>query len=209
MAYVLSHSKLKILEECPKCFWLSVVKNVTRPSIPSATILIKLDNIIKKYFDEHRNEGKLPPIIDEVIDCRLAKNIPTTLYSKEDENIVLMGILDECLEFNDGTIAVLDHKTSSMPPKRVHPVYKLQLDIYMYLLERNGYKTANKAFLAYYYPNYSELHNGLKIKCKIMEIIPDKLKVIEVLGRAKEVLNGPMPNSGKDCKFCRWAYMSI
>jgi hypothetical protein len=63
MEYKLSPAKLNILKDCPRCFWLAVVKKINRPSGPMAGILIKMDSIIKHYFDKYRERGQLPPII--------------------------------------------------------------------------------------------------------------------------------------------------
>ena len=48
----------------PRCFWLHFVKKIKRPMGPMSTIPNKMDSIIKHYFNNYRDIGKLPPIIE-------------------------------------------------------------------------------------------------------------------------------------------------
>lgn len=112
-AFRLSPSKLNLLEDCPRCFWLDAVQGIKRPAGPMASIAIKMDSIIKHYFDRYREQNKLPPIIEEKVKGKLPKNMPKTLYCKESAAIALMGRPDDYLELEDGCIVALDHKTKS------------------------------------------------------------------------------------------------
>ena len=111
MTYKLSPSKLNLMEDCPRCFWLAVVKKVDRPSGPMASIVIKMDSIIKHYFDKYREKGELPPIVIGKVRGKLPNNMPKTLYYNEIEGITLMGRPDEYLELEEGYIVPFDHKT--------------------------------------------------------------------------------------------------
>jgi hypothetical protein len=200
----LSPAKLNLLQDCPRCFWLDVVKKIRRPSGPMASIAIKMDSIIKHYFDKYRERNELPPIIRENINGKLPKDMPKTLYHKQDNGITLMGRPDEYLEIKGGFIVPFDHKTKSKPPENTHPTYQLQLDVYSYLLKINGYKTTNKGFLAFYYPCDCDLHEGLDVHCKIIEVITNFSRVRRLIKKAEEILSGDMPENGKDCQFCEW-----
>jgi hypothetical protein len=68
----------------------------------------------------------------------------------------------------------------------------------------NGYPTTNKAYLAFYYPDESALHQGMNITCKLIVIKTNPNRVVKYIQKAFDVLNGQMPGSGKDCAFCRW-----
>src|SRR6185503_3571165 len=62
----------------------------------------------------------------------------------------LFGILDDILEFSDGSLAVLDYKSTGENIAKVYDRFQLQLDSYTFLLQKNGYKTSKKAYLAFY-----------------------------------------------------------
>jgi len=204
MAYQLSPSKLNLLEDCPRCFWLAVIKKINRPSGPMASIPIKMDSIIKHYFDKYREMGQLPPIILGKIHGRLPENMPKTLKHDEGNGIVLMGRPDEYFELEDGSIVAFDHKTKSKAPDGTHPSYQLQLDVYSYLLQANGYKTTNKAFLAYYYPDDCDIHKGMCMHCSVVEVQTDPGRVTEIIKKAHKVLNGEIPEHGENCEYCKW-----
>ena len=204
MEYKLSPSNLNLLEDCPRCFWLHMVKKIKRPSGPMSSIPIKMDSIIKHYFDRYREQGKLPPIIQDQINGRLAVNMPKTLKHEEDNGLILQGLPDDYLELKDGSIVAFDHKTKSKAPENVHSAYQLQLNVYSYLLKAMGYRTTNKAFLVYYYPDECDLHNGMPFNCTVIEVKTNQSRVDKMINYAYEILNGKMPDSNKSCEYCNW-----
>ena len=204
MQYKLSPSNLNLLEECPRCFWLRMVKKIKRPSGPMSSIPIKMDSIIKHYFDRYREQDKLPPIIQDQINGRLAVNMPKTLKHEEDNGLILQGLPDDYLELKDGSIVAFDHKTKSKAPENVHSAYQLQLNVYSYLLKALDYKTINKAYLAYYYPDECDLHRGMPFHCKIIEVNTNHNYVKELIDKAHKILNGQIPQSGENCEYCKW-----
>ena len=200
----LSPSSLNLLENCPRCFWLMMVKKVFRPSFPMPSIVNRFDGIVKNYFDKYRAIGELPPIIAGQIAGKLPQGMPQTLRHEENNKILLWGRPDDYIELVDGLTEPFDHKTRSGPPVDVHPAYRLQLDVYSYLLRTNSYKTTNKALLAYYYPEDSDLHNGMRIGCTVIEVVTNPAHVKDLLIRACDVLDSPMPDPGENCGYCRW-----
>jgi hypothetical protein len=204
MEYKLSPSTLNLLEECPRCFWLSLVKKISRPSGPWSSIPIKMDSIIKNYFNKYREKGELPPIIHGRVKGRLAVDMPKTLKFEEENGIILWGRPDEYIELKDKNIVAFDHKTKSKAPETVHPSYHLQLNVYSYLLKVMGYKTTNKAYLAFYHPDDCELHNGMCMNCTVIEVKTNPSHVVELINNAYTVLNGKIPKPGDTCEYCKW-----
>lgn len=83
MEYKLSPSSLNLLEDCPRCFWLKMVKKIYRPMGPMSSIPIKMDSIIKHYFNKYRDLGQLPPIIEGKVTGWLAIGMPCRPYLKD------------------------------------------------------------------------------------------------------------------------------
>ena len=140
MEYKLSPSSLNLLEDCPRCFWLHMVEKIKRPMGPMSSIPIKMDSIIKHYFDRYREQGILPPIVLGQIEGKLALDMPKTLKLEMDDRITLWGRPDDYFELNDGDIVAFDHKTKSKEPEDVHKSYQLQLDVYSFLLKNLDYR---------------------------------------------------------------------
>lgn len=204
MEYKLSPSRLNLLEDCPRCFWLLMNKNIKRPTGPMSSIPIKMDSIIKHYFDRYRELGELPPMIQGMVTGRLPEDMPKTLKHEEANGIILWGRPDEYFELEDRSIVPFDHKTKSKEPEDVHTAYQLQMDVYSYLLKAMGYKTTTKAYLAFYYPDECDLHDGMPFHCKILEVKTSPMKVEKLVDKAYNVLDGQMPESGDNCEYCRW-----
>jgi CRISPR/Cas system-associated exonuclease Cas4 (RecB family) len=201
----LSASKLNLLRECPRCFWLAMVKDIMRPCRIMPSLPIKVDSIIKEYYNKHRKQNELPPILNGQINGRLAVNMPKTLYHTEENGITLCGRPDDFIVLNNGTIAALDNKSKSRPPDNIHDAYRLQLNIYNYLLVKNGYNAADKGFLVYYSPDTSDLLTGMVLRCTIKEVTADPMHVISMIHQAEDILKEPTPpRFAEQCEFCKW-----
>lgn len=181
-----------------------MVKKIKRPSGPMSSIPIKMDSIIKHYFNKYRDVGKLPPIIEGKITGWLAVGMPKTLKHEMDNGIILHGRPDEYIKLKDDNIVALDHKTKSKEPEDVHPSYQLQLDVYSFLLKLMGYDTTNKAYLAFYYPDECDLHNGMPFFCKIIEVETNPIRAEKLVDKAFTILNGELPESNESCEYCKW-----
>ena len=143
-------------------------------------------------------------MIQDMVEGTLPTDMPKTLKHKEENGITLWGRPDEYLLLDDGSIVPLDHKTKSKEPEDVHSSYKLQMDVYSYLLRVMGYKTTNKAYLSFYYPDECDLHEGMPFHCKIIEVKTNHQSVEELLSKAHRILNGEMPQPGENCDYCKW-----
>jgi hypothetical protein len=203
MTYYLSPSSLNLYLDCPRCFWFAMVKNVKRPSGPMSSIPIKMDSIIKSYYNRYRG-GILPPMLKGQVKGRLAVGMPVTLRYEPLNGVFLQGRPDDYVEQNNENVVVLDNKTSSKAPQEIHPSYRTQLDSYTYLLMRNGYKTIPKAYVAYFFPGESDLHKGMNMTCNVIEVCTDPNRIENLLRKAVKVLYGSVPNPGRFCRYCEW-----
>jgi len=91
----------------------------------------------------------------------------------------------------------------------VHPSYQLQLDVYSFLLKKMGYDTANKAYLAFYYPDECELHEGMPFNCTILEVKTNLSRVDKLVHKAYDILSRELPDSNEDCNYCKWKEYSL
>ena len=165
MPYKLSPTSINLMLECPRCFWLQLVKKIKRqegifPSLPGG-----MDMILKKHFDRFMQRGELPPEIREYgvgngyklfndkakLDI-WRSNQKGIQYKDKTSGILLRGAVDNLLEKGE-KLVVLDYKTRRYPLKEdTHEHYQTQMDIYNFLLRMNGYDTENYAYLLFYYP---------------------------------------------------------
>lgn len=49
--------------ECPRCFWLHIVKKIKRPQMVFPSITNGMDRVLKEHFDRFMERGEIPPEI--------------------------------------------------------------------------------------------------------------------------------------------------
>jgi hypothetical protein len=185
-----------------------------------------MDQIIKVYFDQYRKQNKLPPELEGKLPGRLFPDQGTLdrwrrvgsfgrrtgglWYRDETLSADLVGLLDDCLV--DGEIHIpLDYKTRGYKPKENSAqYYQIQLDLYTFLLSRNDYKTANVAYLLYYWPLEMtrdgrvsfgiEPHRVTTDPDRGRKLFEDAARLLKQTGASE---NPPSPSP--DCSFCRWS----
>jgi len=65
MPYKLSPTSIRLMSDCPKCFWLHLVKGIKRPEGIFPSLPSGMDRVLKRHFDRFMERGELPPEIKE------------------------------------------------------------------------------------------------------------------------------------------------
>ncbi len=216
--YKLSPSSLGLFEECPRCFYLQIVKNIKRPGGEMFPSLPRgMDKILKEHFDRFRDKDKLPPELkheDCVKGCSLfndhellrvwRNNLKGIEYIDKKSGIKLRGAVDNIL-VKGKKLIVLDFKTRGYPLKEdTHEHYQTQMDIYNFLLRKNGYETEDFAFLLFYYPDQVKETGEVIFHTHLKEMPISVNRAEKVFKEAINVLNGRMPKSSKECGYCKY-----
>jgi CRISPR/Cas system-associated exonuclease Cas4 (RecB family) len=206
--YKISPSSINLMEECPRCFWLAIHGKWKRPQGIFPSLPSGMDGILKIHFDKFRDKGELPPEIrEECSDCKLfddkeklkiwRSNFKGIQYTEGD--FMLRGAVDNLLVKN-GKLIVLDYKTRGFPLKDdTHEHYKVQMDIYNFLLRKNGYSVENYSYLLFYYPNKVNDNGEVIFDTKLIKMkVGDGEKVFK---KAVNVINGKEPK--EKCEWCK------
>ncbi len=210
----LSASSLKLMQECPRCFWLTQHKVWKRPQGIFPSLPAGMDRILKKHFESFARKGKLPPELCKGTDCiglklfddfeKLAQwqNNRKGIFWKDEKGNVLRGAVDYLLVLTaKGTIVVIDYKTRGYAIKKDTPkIYQLQLDIYNYLLRKNNYRTEDYAFLLFYVPKEVMPTGEVIFDTELVKMKIDVSKAEETWKKALKLLNGECPQ--KTCEWC-------
>lgn len=222
----MSPSALNLFLECSKCFWLEKNRGIHRPSGAFPSLPGGMDAVLKKYFDKYRAQGTLPPEIDGKVEGKLLDgqkflrewriNIKGIRWFDEKLEAELRGALDDCLVVDDCYVPV-DYKTRGWAAKNdSHIYYQNQLNCYVFLLQKNGFKTKDFAYLLFYSPKEVVLETKfLSVRNLVSDITvafnvePRKVGVspevaYKVFSDAVKVLRGPQPASHSACQFCSW-----
>ncbi len=176
-----------------------------------------MDNVFKKYFDEYRMNGELPPEIEGRVEGRLFEDVKQLSAWRDfnfgrggisaqlpEYDMVLNGAIDELLVAPDGRFIPFDFKTRGYPTKEdTHEHYRHQLDLYALLFQKNGMEPAGHGYLLFFWPeSYSLGTANFKNELVKMDVSPSR--GLSVLAKVHEIVSGKMPPAHKMCEFCTY-----
>lgn len=213
----LSPSSLNLFIECPRCFWLQIVKGIRRPDTPFPSLPSGMDRILKDHFDSFMEKGLLPPELMQQ-DCINGKcklyddqekmkiwrsNFKGIQFFDEKSGILFRGAVDNIL-VKDSKLIVLDYKTRGYPVKEdTHEHYIFQMDCYNFLLRKNGYSTEDYTYLLFYHPKEVLPTGEVIFNTDLIKIKTDPSRAEKVFKKAVKVIQGEEPKSSEDCGFCK------
>ena len=213
MPYKLSPSSLGLMKECPRCFWLRFNKGIKRPEAGFPTLPAGMDRILKTHFDSFRDRGQLPPELHELKGVKLFNDVELLevwrnnfkgVQWTDKEGNLFRGAVDNILQKGKKLI-VLDYKTRGYPLKEdTAGNYQDQLDIYNLLLRKNGYETEDYAYLLFYHPDKVDDDGDVIFNTDLMDRRISVKNAERIFKEALDVLEGEMPEGGKECGFCEW-----
>ena len=216
MTYKLSPSSIKVLLECPKCFWLQLVKKIRRPEGIFPSLPGGMDKILKIHFDNFMEKGELPPEIKEhglsngykLFDDKSKldiwrKNTVGIQYTDKTSGILLRGAVDNILSKGE-ELVVLDYKTRGYPVKEDTPgFYQAQMDFYNFLLRKNGYKTTNYAYLLFYHPKEVTETGEVIFDTDLIKLETSAERAEKIFNNAIQILTSESPpKPSEECKYC-------
>jgi hypothetical protein len=213
----LSPNSLNLFLECPCCFWLEKKQGIRRPQPYPYALNAAVDLLLKQEFDGYRMRNESHPLI-------LAHNIPARLFPNQnllnqwrsnfsgiryfdpELEATLFGAVDDILEFPDKKLAPLDYKSTGSTVANIYDRFQLQMDIYTFLLEKNGFETPRKGYLAFYIVDKGNgFGDRLPFRKELHEIETNPSDVPELFEEAVETLkkNTP-PSHSPDCQYGQW-----
>ena len=163
--FKLSRSKLENFLKCPRCFYLDRRLGISEPSMPSFTLNIAVDHLLKKEFDVHRANGEAHPLMRHYgIDAvpmqhpkldQWRENFVGVQYRHAPTNFIFFGAVDDLWINKSGEVHVVDYKATSKDGDVVfgdtkwHDAYKHQMEIYQWLLRHNDLKVSDTGYFVY------------------------------------------------------------
>jgi len=221
--FKLSRSKIDLFIECPRCFYLDRVLGVGRPPGYPFSLNSAVDKLLKQEFDVHRAEGtqhplqkeygiKARPVEHEDLD-KWRHNFTGVQYHDRETNLVIFGAIDDLWVTPQKEYIVVDYKATAKKDeiteldKDWHDNYKRQMEVYQWLLRKNGYKVSNTGYFVYC--------NGIADKKAFDKKLEFRVNLIPYKGSDKWVdktikdihqcLNSDkIPLADSDCDYCRY-----
>ena len=140
------------------------------------------------------------------------QNFKGVQYLHEPTNFIITGAVDDLWVNPAGELIVVDYKaTSTSKPitldEEYRQAYKRQMEIYQWLLRRNGFKVAKTGFFVYCNGDAGkELFGGkLEFNISLLPYEGDDSWIEETLTSIKACLmQDKIPGAGADCDFCQY-----
>lgn len=222
--FKISRSKLDLFLRCSRCFYLDRKLGIGQP--PGYPFLLNnaVDRLLKKEFDIYREIEEVHPLclknnVDAIpfkhVDIERWRNslhagvqyiVPTT-------NLMLYGGLDDVwIDKNTKELIVVDYKATSKTGKINLDAdwqigYKRQVEIYQWLLRKNGFAVSKVAYFVYCNGKTDVQSFGERLEFDISLISyhgDDSWVEQAVLDAYKCLQMVKIPDIEETCDYCRY-----
>jgi len=175
-----------------------------------------MDKILKTHFDSFMEKGVLPPELCDNGECNGLKlfddeeilkvwrsNFKGIQWKDKDDNL-FRGAVDNIL-VKGKKLIVLDYKTRGFPLKEdTADHYQNQMDIYNFLLRKNGYETEDYAYLLFYHPDKVTKKGDVVFNTDLVKMKISIKNAESIFKNALKILKGKMPKPSEYCEYCKW-----
>ena len=219
--FKLSRSKIDLFLECPRCFYLDRRLGVGRPPGFPFALNSAVDALLKREFDVYRVNGAKHPLIEKYgADARPVShkdldkwrhNFSGVQFLHEPTNLLITGAIDDLWQNSKGEYIVVDYKATAKAEeitkldKDWHKGYKRQMEIYQWLLRRNGYEVSDTGYFVYCNgkADRESFDGKLEFDVTLISYKGDSSWVEKTILDIHKCLNdGKIPEAGSDCDYC-------
>jgi len=222
--FKMSRAKIEDFIRCPRCFVLEVKHGIKKPTGVPFTLNVAVDNLLKKEFDTYRANGAAHPIaIQNGLNLKpfqhpdldtWRNNFKGVTAQTEDGKFLITGAVDDIWVDDAGTLYVIDYKATgrqeavtSLGEGGFYDGYRRQLEIYQWLLRKNGFTVSDTGYWVYVTATQKQdsFDNNLKFEANLVSYTGSDQWIDSVLDSIYTNLNEPeVPGPGDDCDLCRF-----
>lgn len=225
--YKISRSKIELFIKCRRCFYLDRRLGIGRPSGPPFNLNIAVDTLLKKEFDAHRVAKTAHPLMKEYkIDAvpyvhadidKWRENFVGVQYVDKTSNFLLTGAVDDVWVNKKGELIVVDYKATSKSSEvnldsEWQMSYKRQMEIYQWLLRRNGFKVSDTGYFVYVNgrTDLAAFDGKLEFNVKLLPYTGDDSWIPDTLLAMRKCLrSSKIPKSAEDCEYCSYINAAV
>ena len=224
----LSRSKFSDYLNCKRCFYLEQVKGLKSLDTIPFTLNNAVDTLCKKEFDFHReNQTPHPIMIKNNINAvpfkheniekwqdALSRGID---YVHPKLNLKLAGGIDDVwINKDTNKLIMADYKAQSKASNKkiegyledvYHEGYKLQLDFYRYLFEKNGFEVQTTGYFVVYNATLEReaFENKLDFTADLVPYETDTSHIEDKVIEMKKLMDGSKtPEVTPHCQNCNY-----
>ncbi|PIP86734.1 hypothetical protein COV42_00700 [Candidatus Campbellbacteria bacterium CG11_big_fil_rev_8_21_14_0_20_44_21] len=218
----LSRGKIDLFVECPRCFYIDNKLGTARPRGYPFSLNAAVDHLLKKEFDFHRKQKSAHPLMKkygieaipfshEKMDQWRDSLRGGVEYFHEKTGFRVSGGVDDIWQNpKTGELYVVDYKATSKDSDvnldaDWQDGYKRQMEVYQWLLRRNGFSVSKTGYFVYANGRRDEKAFDGKLEFDVV-VIPyegDDSWVEKTLIDIKKILDdNNIPQAGKECEYC-------
>ena len=224
----LSRSKFSDYLNCKRCFYLEQVKGLRPLDTIPFTLNNAVDTLCKKEFDFHReNQTPHPIMVKNNINAvpfkhenvekwqdALSRGID---YVHPKLNLKLAGGIDDVwINKDTNKLIMADYKAQSKASNKkiegyledvYHEGYKLQLDFYRYLFEKNGFEVQTTGYFVVYNATLEReaFENKLDFTADLVPYETDTSHIEDKVIEMKKLMDGAqIPDLTPHCQNCNY-----
>ncbi|HUO55991.1 MAG TPA: PD-(D/E)XK nuclease family protein [Candidatus Paceibacterota bacterium] len=219
----LSRSKISLFLECSRCFYIDNKLGVARPPGFPFNLNSAVDALLKKEFDVHRAQKTPHPLMKEygldAVPFAHAKmdewrdSLRGGIVYQHETGLTVSGGVDDIWITPQNELIVVDYKSTSKDKKIEsldegwHDSYKRQIEVYQWLLRKNGFTVSNTGY--WVYANASKdkaaFDGKLEFELTLVPYQGDDSWVESTLYQIKDCLeSNEIPLAGADCDYCAY-----
>ncbi len=176
---------------------------------------------MKAEFDRYRAAGEPHPLFESAgLDAvpfphpeldRWRHNFTGVRWKDDETGWTLFGAIDDLWKARTGELIVADYKATAraeMPTaKNLYPSYRRQMDVYQYLVRRQGFEVSDRGWFVYTNGNGRAGGFGDKL-CFTTSMVPydgNDGWVLDTFRQAVAAIeSNTLPASGAECEFCEY-----
>jgi RecB family exonuclease len=224
--FKLSRSRLEVFLSCPRCFYMDRRLGVDRVQGPAFTLNSATDTLLKKEFDAYRTAATPHPLFERFGVEAIPYSHPDLNTWRENfqgiqflhaaSNLLLTGAIDDVWQLRDGTLAIVDYKsTSTVKEIRLDDpwkqAYKRQMEIYQWLFRNNGFNVSNTGYFLFVNADTARgsFDGTLVFKSQILPYTGnDSWVEAAVVGAHACLCADALPDASPECDWCAYRIAS-
>ena len=219
----ISRSKIDLFLQCPRCFYFDRKLGTGRPPGFPFALNSAVDTLLKKEFDIYRANGEKYPLIQQYgIDAypvphddldKWRANFTGVQYLHKPTNFLVTGAIDDLWQNSKKEFIVVDYKATAKSKEITvldedwHEGYKRQMEVYQWLLRKNGYKVSDTGYFVYCNgkADRKAFDKKLEFDVTLISYIGKDFWVEPAIFNIHKCLNtDKIPESDPDCDYCKY-----
>jgi len=219
--FELSRTKIELFVRCPRCFFLDRRTHLRSSGEFGLNLNLAVDALLKKEFDIYRARGTSHPLMKRYGIRAVPFSHPNLSTWRENfkgvrffhapTNLIIFGAVDDIWVGRDGALFVVDYKaTSTSEPITLEgeygESYKRQMEIYQWLLRRNGFTVSDTGYFVYVNASKDRdrFRARLEFKEEIISYTGSDAWIEPTIVAIYECLKGELPQAPSSCGHCRY-----